>query len=194
MGTYLYPVVNARNEVICSVTKESLLEEEDRMHRSVYVFIEVKGGSFVLRRMPNGIYTAPVRGHVRTDENYKQAAARLISFKAGLIPLDLLDLIFEAAVPASKTTGNEFANLYSFLMDPEVEYFAPCGNRTFIVQPLTSMIKHIDENTHLYDPVFIYLLNVFLSYNNNAVNKLIDEVSDQGVDKCQLAHNQIQIL
>lgn len=164
-----YAIVDKNDKFLYGLycTKSSL-HESNVLHRGVHVFIETFGGGFVLQKKAKGSenegkLSSAVSGHVRSGENYMDAAIRETKEEVGL-SVDDDDLNFVLKLEASIDTGNEFVMLYSLLIDPSYETLDPNPEELdeLITMPRTMVEEDVRKNSEIYSAVFRILFAKFI--------------------------------
>jgi len=175
-----FSVVNSKDEHLFVVFGKENLHRIGNYHRSVHVLVEVFGGRFVLQKKSKGTenagkWSSAVSGHVQYDENYEEAAIREAKEELGL-EVEKKDLHRIAKIKPSIYNGNEFAVVFSYLMDPKEEVLKPDPKEVdeLVLGKLDDIIEDVDNHMDEYSPAFVEAFNVFL-----ALEKGVEGVSNE---------------
>lgn len=165
-----FDVVDENDKVLYNVVGKDTLHSlsKDKFHRSVHIFIEVHGGRFVIQLKGAGTenagkWSSSVSGHVRSGEEYIDAAIREVKEEVGL-RIDREDLEKVATIQPCEDTGYEFVTLYEYLMDDRAEIIKPnpAEVEELRIMKLEDLINDIDTNPQKYSPAFRLAMEVFL--------------------------------
>lgn len=170
-------VVNEKDEEISFSCDKDELHEKKLYHRGVHVFLErprtkERPAGFVIQhKRPEsengGTWSSAASGHVRYRESYEEAAIREVYEELDII-MDPDELQEITTVWASPDTGYEFVKLYSYLMGPKDEIIPnPDELDGVAIYQLKDIEEAIDEDRESFSPVFVILLNMFLTLNKS---------------------------
>lgn len=175
----VYPIVDAFDRQIDVCYCKKTLHKNKYLHRGVHIFVEqpaIKGqpSGFVLQLKSantenGGTWSSAVSGHVNVGESYRAAAVREMKEEIG-VEIDGKELVKVTKMSPSKTTGNEFVTLYSYLLSKKDTLFPnPTEVSALSISPLKEILLDIENDRSKFSPVFILLLNVFLTlpWNKN---------------------------
>jgi isopentenyldiphosphate isomerase len=151
------------------ITRSGCINRGPCIHRSSHLFIEVFGGKFIIQKKAlhteNGDkWSSAVSGHVRLGETYLEAIVREAKEEVDLT-IDPEELVKVAKISPSEETGNEFAALYTYLLDPSKEHVRPACDEVdeLITCQLKDVITDVHNNGRNYSPAFVLLFNIFLT-------------------------------
>lgn len=168
MKKEVFSVVSQNDVVLYSVCGKEALHASKLLHRSVHLFIEGFGGTFVMQKKAAGTenadkWSSAVSGHVRHLESYERAIVREAKEELGLDIIENELLYILKAFPC-KETSNEFVVLYTYLIDKEKEQIEINNEEVdeVMILPLKDLIIDIDKNIGDYSPAFVELFNAWL--------------------------------